>query len=65
MQDSPPGVMQTKSLFTLSNSFDNCDVRIWPLAVLSLAFRYSKIFLWHALQYHCYHWIVLIAQCSN
>ena len=34
-----------KSLFTLSNSFDDRCVLIWPLAALSLTFRYCKIIL--------------------
>ena len=42
---------ERKNLFTLSNSFDNRGVPIWPLAVLYLAFRYCEIFLWRALQY--------------
>ena len=50
-QDPAPGVMQTESLFTLSNSFDNCGVLMWPLAALSLVFRCCEIFLWRALQY--------------
>ena len=44
------GVVYTQ-LFTLSNSFDNRGVLIWPPAALSLAFRYCQIFLWRALQY--------------
>ena len=40
-----------KSLFTLSNTFDNRGVLIWPHAALSLAFRYCEIFLWRTLQY--------------
>ena len=38
-----------KSLFTLSNSFNNRG--IWPPAVLSLTFAIAKFFLWRALQY--------------
>ena len=33
-----------KELFTLSNPFDNRGVLFWPLAALSLAFRYCEIF---------------------
>ena len=40
-----------KNLFTFSNSFGDRGVPIWPLAALSLAFRYREIFLWRALQY--------------
>ena len=43
-----------KNLFTLSNSLDNWGVPIWPLAALSLTFRYCKIFLCRALQYQSY-----------
>ena len=47
--------------FTLSNSFYNRGILIWPLAALSLAFRYCEIFLWRALQYWRYYWLVFIA----
>ena len=56
-----PMLCRQKDLFILSNSFDNRGVLIWPLAALSLAFRYCKIFLWRALQHWRYHWLVLIA----
>ena len=56
---------ERKSLFTLSNSFDNRGVLIWPPAALSLVFRYCEIFLWRALQYWRYHWLVVIASSSS
>ena len=33
----------------------------WPLAALSLTFRYFEIFFWRALQYKRYYWLALIA----
>ena len=44
-----PMLCRQKELSTLSNSFDNSGVPIWPLAALPLAFRFCKMSFFGAL----------------